>query len=1163
MSSFNPFAGGEIERVVPSTGPQREVLAASRVSEEANTAFNEAVELSFKGRLDTDLLKRSFYCLMQRHDVFRCTFSRRGDELCLQADLKLRWVSEDLRSQPEASHASHLHDLKRNIAISPMNLEEGPLVFAWLIQLADDEAVLLIAAHHIVCDGWTFGLILEELSSIYNEGGTDEHLPQAPSFVTFSEQQDAEQIINRDVDFWRARFEVLPPVMDLPLDFSRPAHRHFAAKRIDYVFPDEFTRRLKNAAAAHKCSLVNMVLAGYFVLLHRLSGNEDLVVGLPVAGQAALNQLKLAGHLVQLLPVRLQFSGASSFLDVLQQVKAEVLEAGSHPNFTFGDLIKNMPLDRSRVPLINTIFNIDQPMPDLSFGDAVASVVSVPRAAESFELFLNVVPRDSGLTVEATYSSVLFEAETIKAWLFALETLLNAAVSHPEQSIDALPMALSEPEIVRTRNALPEARGAQLHLLDALARHAQSHPNKAAVICGTQSLSYSELWRQVENQASRLVVEGVAPNEVIGVCASRSAALLLNTLAILRAGASYLPLDPDFPPERLKYILQDAGVKRVVVDADAARMLESAGVTLIPLVEEANDPIDARLPERVDAIAYQIYTSGSTGQPKGVVVSDKAMHHFLSAMQQTPGLSMDDTLLAVTTLSFDISVLELFLPLVCGAQLVIAQSEQLKDAEALAELIEMHDISVLQATPATWRMLLGSSWAEDALRAPRLKALCGGEPLSRDLVAKLLPRVVSLWNMYGPTEATVWASCKQIKAGEEVSVGQPIAGTRIHVLDAALQPLPLSTPGELCIAGDGLAEGYHNRAALTQERFVMHREYGRIYRTGDVALWSPKGELKHLGRMDDQVKVRGFRIELGEIEMALSQAGVVQQAAAYLWEPGAGDQRIVACYVRGDDATVSAAALRKALRTRLPNYMMPQYFIEVDAIPLTPNGKVDRRALPRPQEQHNVLTVQGELCSDSEEFLASLWKKIIQPRHAVGREDNFFDAGGHSLLAFEFIRQVDVQRGVKLDLREVIVDRLWQLAAKLDEKLVSQESSVPQFKALSSLDKRKPTKEQLRIISRVNSGDGLCFHLPAAWRLSGTVDVAVFERAFQRVLERQTALRTVFSLGEDGLELKCLPADSALFLSHAEVSAHESGHQDLVAGITGWATHTRFTTLGS
>ncbi|WP_101760227.1 non-ribosomal peptide synthetase [Oceanicoccus sp. KOV_DT_Chl] len=1126
-ANFNPFAGGEILRISPTTAPQREVVASCKMSAEANIAFNEAVAVAIDGEINPVLLEKAFNTLIARHDILRATFSSLADELCLQQAKDLQLDFADYSELAAAEKQQALDSLYQEVALKPLNLEDGPLLFVWLRKLGDARYELIMLLHHAIADGWSQGLLLSELAELYSREGDCSEMQPAPSFFDFADQQGASMAANADIDYWLERFKQLPPTLDLPLDKTRPLLRSFEATRVDFELDHALVQRLPKAASLLKSSLVNYVLAGYFTLLYRLTGNTDIVVGLPVAGQAAMHRLGQVGHMVQLLPVRIGLDAAMPFAEVVKQVKTEVLNASDHPNFTFGQLLEKYAVDRSRVPLVSTIFNIDQPMALLEFGAATGSVRGLPRAGENFELFLNVVPTSDQLTIEVTYSTALFEQATIDAWMQALQTILQQSIVEGQLALSSFVLSDDLPAVLQASNQT-EREVKYADLVSAFAEQVAHNPSGVAVIANNHSLSYRELDDLSTRLALYLKTQQINEGDTVAICCQRSENLLIATLAILKLGAAYLPLDPAFPEDRLVYMLEDSGAVAIVEDELAPSRVKQTALKHIELGSAMaenglNDVLDP-LMSSANRMAYTIYTSGSTGQPKGVCIQNSAMMNFLESMAASPGLCASDKLLAVTTLSFDISVLELFLPLMVGATTVIANSDEVMDGEKLAVLIKSNQISALQATPSTWRMLLASRWVGQSNNmGGGLKALCGGEPLPADLAAALLPKVGELWNMFGPTETTVWSACKRItEVDTAISIGKPIANTQCYILDENLKPLPESVPGELFIGGKGVTLGYHRREELNAERFIQHPDYGRIYRTGDSAKLLASGELQHLGRLDDQVKVRGYRIELGEIETALAESEAIAMAAVYLWERSADDVRLVACLVLSDNNKLAsdaldAAALRDQLSARLPAYMVPQHFIAVDHIPLTPNGKLDRRALAKPELEQDVQQ-QVAAANDFERRISDLWCEVLNIRE-VGVTDDFFLLGGHSLLGTQLFAKISTEYGVNLSLNNLFLAPTIRKQAKLVIESLKDDISIPAIHSYANYEGLPPASSQQQRIWYLEQieQDSMAYNLAASFKLTGSLDIAVLQKCFALIVERHSVLRTNFIHTDKGL----------------------------------------------
>jgi amino acid adenylation domain-containing protein len=1030
---FNPFRGGEISRRAPSTEPQREILTAALLDDVANTAYNEAISMRIEGPIGPEAVERAFRQVIDRHDALRMTFTPAGTEVCVTDENDFALEVRDLSDKTADEQEEAIQALWTELAGTPINLIDGPLLRAIWLKLGDNAAELLVLVHHAVCDGWSYYVVIEELAAILS-GKADELSGPAASFADFAEHQAASTASNKDFDYWLDKFKSVPPPLDLPLDRPRPATRTWTATRTDYVFDGELTQSIRGTAGKLRASMVNVVLAAVAVLLHRLSKADDIAIGLPVARQSTDNMPDLVGHGVQLLPMRFGVSADDSFGDLVGRAKSEVLDATDHPNFTFGSLIRELNLsgDPSRVPLVPVIFNIDQPSEPLQFGDATATIRTIPRSAEPFEMFLNVLPSADVLTLEMTYNTDLFDSETIDCWLQALESILVDVAGEPTKAIGDIRLSHDTPACYADLNDTLREHEHE-HWLSALEQQVTDRPDATAVIDIDGSITYAEFDTLSNQYAAELVQQGVGPGDLVGIYMNRSRQLLAAATAVHKAGAAYVPMDPSFPESRLVYMLKDSGAKLIVSDIDLPAALTEAGVPVLsaPPANGAGATFDV-VPRSGDDLAYVIYTSGSTGNPKGVEVHHDAVANFLTSMAREPGIDADSRLLAVTTLSFDISVLELFLPLFRGASVYVATREEGGDARALAELIEAQSITIMQATPATWKLLLVDDWEGNK----DLKALCGGEPLPADLARTLSRRTGSLWNMYGPTETTIWSTCCRVEPDfARITVGRPIDNTDILILDGVGRPLPATIPGELCIGGRGVALGYHDRPELTAEKFVSTEAHGRIYRTGDLARVLPNGEIEHLGRMDDQVKVRGFRIELGEIETVLQAHEDVEQAAVHVWAAKEDDYRIVACLKPASGRNISPVKLRKHVRAHLPEYMMPQYFLPVDAIPLTPNGKVDRRNLPSPVLSESQLdkAKADPPETPAEVIIADIWKKLIQPARAVRRHDMFFEIGGHSLLALTALRQIEDKFNIRLDPRALFAHDLAAIAEQCGE----------------------------------------------------------------------------------------------------------------------------------
>ncbi|MCW9096450.1 MAG: amino acid adenylation domain-containing protein, partial [Ignavibacteriaceae bacterium] len=621
------------------------------------------------------------------------------------------------------------------------------------------------------------------------------------------------------------------------------------------------------------------------------------------------------------------------------------------------------------------------------------------------------------------YSTSLFKSETIKRFISNFQYLLSVVSINPELLISEINIVNDKErekilsEWNNTKGAFPD----DSTVIGLFEEQAKQSANKVAVESGGEKLSYSRLNERTNQVANYLTSIGVKAGDYVGICIDRSVEMLISMLAVLKSGAAYVPMDPIFPAERLEYMIDDAEVKVIITTSQLTDIFSGFNGQRILIDREwekiklqGNQSPDIKV--RPDNLAYVIFTSGSTGKPKGVQIGHRSVVNFLLSMQNEPGIRSDDVLLSVTTISFDISVLELFLPLISGARLIIAPRSTTSDGKLLIKALKDSKATIMQGTPSTWKMMIEAGWRS----APDLKMLCGGEALPIELAKQMLARGESLWNMYGPTETTVWSAVKKIEPEDDaVYIGPPIANTQFYILDNELNPVPIGVPGELLIGGEGLARGYLNRPELTDEKFISNpfgESGSRLYRTGDLARYKSNGDIEFLGRLDHQVKIRGFRIELGEIENVLSEHTAIKDVAVNAWSDASGDKKLVAYYISESGETIQVSDFREFLRHKLPDYMIPSFFVRMDEFPLTPNKKIDRKALPAP-DVSEVSTAEKYVPprDELERELASIWQKILGVK-AIGINDNFFDLGGHSLLAAQLFAQIEKRMGKNLPL---------------------------------------------------------------------------------------------------------------------------------------------------
>jgi len=1160
---YDPFADAPLARVVATTAPQREIWLAAKLEREASLAYNESVSLHLSGALDIAALQTSLQALVDRHEILRATLSKDGEELHIAAQLELPCPLRDLSALSEAARQVDIDAALSEVVNQPFDLEHGPLVRTQLLRLASDRHLLIFTAHHIVCDGWSFGVIVQDLAALYTEQlGQGPGPAAADSYVDFAQEQVllAQTDAGREAEhYWLARFATIPPALDLPTDHPRQRRRTFASRREDRTLDATLVADIKKMGARRGASFYATLLAAFGVLLQRLSGQDDVVIGIPSAGQAAGGHDALVGHCVNVLPLHASIDTQASFASVLNGVRGDLLDAFEHQQYTLGSLLARLalPRDPSRLPLVSVLFNLDQALDEqsVSFPGLRFQFAANARVFENFELFVNAVQVDGGLRLECQYNSDLFRGETVQGWLDAYETLLRSAIADPDKATQALEL-LSESarqgleSLQPPFTPYPEQQLAHEYFEHQVDRT----PARAAVRHGAVQLSYVDLEARANRLARRLRARGVGQGDLVGLSLARGTDMVAAVLAVLKAGAGYVPLDPCFPSDRLAFMAEDASLAALVVDDTVPAAFAFDPSHVLSLTRDA-DEIQAADASRLsrsetaatpDSPAYVIFTSGSTGRPKGVRVPHRTTSNFLTSMQRVPGMCADDRLLAVTTLSFDIAFMELMLPLSVGAEVVIADRDDVRDGAALRKLVESSQATMMQATPAGWRILVESGWNGHAT----FRAVSGGEPLPVDLAEALLQRCGEVWNGYGPTETTVYSTYWRVsepRAG--ICIGTPIANTRVYILNEQQMPCPLGVPGEIYIGGAGVTLGYLNRPELTTERFLPDAFSAmgdaRMYRTGDRGRWLYNGMLEHLGRLDFQVKVRGYRIELGEIESVLADAPAVARAVVMAREDRPGDVRLVAYVVPREGARFDEQGLRALLQHRLPDYMLPQHLIELTAIPLLPNGKIDRKALPAPSIQ-SVASHETRLAprNDDERRVAAAMETVLALPDLDVR-DNFFALGGHSLLAAQLTARLNREFGITLSFRTLFdAPTIADLAAAIAQQVASGTAPATQPIERRAQQERAPLslmQQRLWALEELQPGR-VTYNAPSAHRLRGHLDEAAFQLALQALMQRQAIMRTAFrrngeqveQIVEPHVELPLFPAEDLSALPDAE-----------------------------
>ncbi|MFN8382938.1 MAG: amino acid adenylation domain-containing protein [Anaerolineales bacterium] len=1014
-----------------------------------DNSFNVAGAVRILGDLDVAALENALKQVADRHEALRSTFHVLEGEPVQRVH-----AAASVKLQIVYASGIGLEELRGRLAAEAhraFDLENEPALRVLLFETKEkSENILLLSMDHIITDFWSMTIFVRELLAVYeaNKSGARIELPKLQArYADYVRWQAAMLESPRGEklwEYWQNELSGELPALNLPTDRPRKAMQTYRGDS-EHIFMDaDLFKGLKSLAQENGSTLFMTLLAAFQTLLHRYSNQEDFVVGSVTAGRSHSELSDLIGYFINPIALRADFSGAPTFQEILQRVRQTTLGAFEHQDYPPALLSKRLGLQRdsSRPPLFETMFILQkaqeaevQALSPFALGidgarmqmnDLVIESIALKGEPAQFDLTMMMAETDYGLAAALQYNTDLFDSATIQRMLEHFHNLLRDIVSDPLKPISSYSL-LSETEhkqILVQWNETQTDYPRELCIHDLFQAQVKLTPNAVAVQFEDQSLNYKELDKRADELSKILIAQGVKPGILVGIYVKRSLDMLVALLGVLKAGGAYLPLDPSFPSERIVFMLADSGASFILTQTSLQTDMpeHKAQVICLDALEQVSAKRGKKKEVKPGDLAYVIYTSGSTGKPKGVQIHHQAVINFLCSMRQSLNLNAEDALLAVTTLSFDIAVLELLLPLTVGARVVIASSEIVADGTLLADAIAQSNATVMQATPASWRSLLETGWKGKA----DLKILCGGEALVSDLSERLLERGAELWNLYGPTETTIWSTLYRVTSNEShgvsntIPVGRPIANTQIYILDSELQPVPVGVIGDLYIGGDGVSRGYLNRPELTAERFILNPFDGSftIYKTGDIARYLPDGNIEFFGRSDQQVKVRGFRIETGEIEVRLASHPSVRQAVVVAWKEKTSEASLVA-YVVPASAEVEADGhqLREFLRQTLPEYMVPSIFVNIESLPLTPNGKVDRKALPEPTQQ-----VRPDLRlpyvaprTPLEKELAEICAQVLDLKdiNSVGVHDNFFDLGGHSLLGTRLVFKLREKYGLE------------------------------------------------------------------------------------------------------------------------------------------------------
>ena len=993
--------------------------------EPETAAYNLQSKFILSGELNFAALEQTLSEIVRRHEALRTYFETVGGQPVqkIATPEPFRVSVVDLEALTDAEWIREAERIVAQDGKHPFDLRKAPLLRATLLKRTPLDHVLIFNVHHIVFDEWSLGVFQHELTELYAAFLLNQQprLPElAVQYADYSVWQRnwlQGEMLQTQMEYWKEKLKGRLPILELPTDRPRPNIQTHNGTTASLLLSVALTEKLNMLSRREGVTLFITLMSAFQVLLLRYTGQEDLLVGAPVANRNRAEIEGLIGFFINTLVMRNDLSGDPTFQQLMKRVQDTALGAYAHQDMPFEKLVQelNPERDLSRSPILQVLFSfLNTKTEPVTFPGLEVTRIKAEGSEAKVDLSLYAIEVREGISCTFEYNSDLFDADRIRRMLQHLQVLVEEIVRDPGRRLSELEMLTP----AERRHLIVDCNQTGVDFADAKTLHelfelqTQRTPDAVAVEFEGDRLSYRELNERTNQLARHLKSLGVGRDTLVGVLHERSLNMMVALLGILKAGGAYVPLDPSFPEDRLSYMVENSAMRVLVTQSSLDGLLPARPRSVVRM--DVDWPRISRLdashmPDsevRPNHLAYVLYTSGSTGKPKGVEIEHSAIVNLLLSMRREPGFQATDTLLAVTTLSFDIAGLELFLPLISGGRVVIASREDTHDPARLMTRMEESRCTVMQATPTMWRALIHAGWNGSS----SLKILCGGEGLPPDLAEKLKLRCCELWNMYGPTETTVWSTiCKVDSLNGTVSIGQPISNTEVFVLDTNLNLQPIGISGELYIGGAGVARGYLNRQELTSERFIASpfRQNARLYRTGDLVRWLPDGTLECQGRVDNQVKIRGFRIELDEVEAVLSRHPGVRHCVVATSDEASGDKKLVAYYEGQSNAQIAVSDLREHLKQSLPDYMIPTAWMALPALPLTPNGKVDRKALPRVEQQQFHQT-GGHIPprTETEKALAGIWEDVLGVRN-VGIHNDFFELGGHSLLAVNLINETE------------------------------------------------------------------------------------------------------------------------------------------------------------
>lgn len=1026
--------------------------------EPGSRAYNMPFDYSIKGELDELIFEKSIETLINRHESLRTVIQTSGSDPVQKVldPYPFHLPVEHLEhlTEEEKTNQAEKHSSENEMHI--FNLETGPLFICKLLKLSATEWIFLMNLHHSITDGWSVKIMVDELGQIHTalKQQKPAFLPALPityaDFAAWQNEWLKSDECKKQLDFWINEIKGAPELLQLPMDFQRPQHQTYDGDEVQFTIDIKTTEQLQSFSQQHNGSLFITLLSIFNTLISRYASQEEFVIGIPISGRIYEEQESLVGMVINNFPLRITPLENMTFPEMYEMCMKKFYLAYDNQILPIDRIVEELKVTRitNISPLFQVMFNLlDMFDEEISVGGSTMEMIDKRRHIAQFDLSLHIYETKNSLNCVLEYNTNLFKRSRIERMAGHFLMLVKSLMINPEQKIRKIQLLTNNEKqlILGEWNATTVEFPKEKCIHQLFEAQVLKSPESIAISDDQKKVTYSQLNEKANKLARYLNDSGAKEGSLVSICMERSTDILVALLAVLKAGCTYIPLDPIYPKDRLALILEDGNPALMITEK---KLLESLPKTetkniFIEEVEAYKDYSGENTNFSVtpNTVAYLIYTSGSTGKPKGVQIEHFSMVNFLASMAKKPGITSEDVMLAVTTISFDIAGLEMYLPILCGATIFIASQETSMNPDLLIQKIEECKATILQATPVTFRMLNSAEWNG----SKKLKILCGGEAMPKELAYDLIKKCGELWNMYGPTETTVWSTVEKVEVDENdktgyVNLGKPIDNTFIYILNTEFQPVPIGYPGELFIGGDGLARGYFNLPAMTKEKFLpdtfSDKPGARMYRTGDLVQQTESGKIEFLNRVDSQVKIRGFRIELGEIESAIAQFNTIKNNVVIVREDTPGDKKLVAYIIKTEDMEIDIAELRQFLKTKIPDYMVPSAFVFIVQFPLTPNEKIDRKVLPSPLEvAPQQAKTYMEPQTETERKLAAIWSDVLKIQR-IGIDENFFEIGGHSMIAVTLMVKIEKELGIRLPLA-ILFDHsnIHDMALLLDKKV--------------------------------------------------------------------------------------------------------------------------------